>query len=167
MAEGSDPAAAAGNQQAPAQTFNIQKIYLKDCSFEAPQSPEVFRNEWKPQVSIDLGTETRQLAENTYEALLKITVTTRVGEEVAYLCEVQQAGVITLQGFDDNTRGALLGSYCPSSLFPFAREAIADLVGKGGFPALLLQPVNFDALYLQKQRQQASTAAAAEGNGAA
>ncbi len=154
MADGNNTAAA--GTQAPAQTFNIQKIYLKDCSFEAPLSPDVFRKEWKPQVSIDLGSETQQLAENTFETLLKITVTTKVDEQVAYLCEIQQAAVVTIQGFDEKTRDALLGSYCPSSLFPFAREAVSDLVGKGGFPALLLQPVNFDALYLQKQRQQAA-----------
>lgn len=155
MADQADGAVAAGNSgTAPPQVFNIQKIYLRDCSFEAPYSPDIFRSEWKPEVAVDLSTETRKLADNTYESILKVTVTAKNDDKVAYLCEVQQGGVVTIQGFESNTLEALLGSYTPSSLFPYAREAVTALISKGGFPAMVLQPVNFDALYLQKKREQ-------------
>ncbi|MCC5858893.1 MAG: protein-export chaperone SecB [Ectothiorhodospiraceae bacterium] len=153
----------AAGQQQPGQQFAIHKIYLKDMSFEAPNAPAIFRGEWKPKVNLDLQVENHQLDETTYEVVLKTTVTAELEEQTAYLCEVHQAGVFALKGFDDNTRGALLGSYCPATLFPYAREAVSDLVGKGGFPQLALAPVNFDALYMQ-QRQRAQQAAKG-GNG--
>jgi len=157
MADPTKDAVAGGNSsKPPAQMFNIQKIYLKDCSFEAPYSPDIFRSEWQPEVTVDLASETRALAEHTYESVLKVTVTAKNAEQVAYLCEVQQGAVVTIQGFETNTLEALLGSYTPSSLFPYAREAVSALISKGGFPAMVLQPVNFDALYLQKKRQQAA-----------
>ncbi len=162
MAEAQQGGAAAGQQQA-GQQFAIHKIYLKDMSFEAPNAPDIFRGEWKPKVNLDLQVENRKLDDNTYEVILKTTVTADLDDKTAYLCEVHQAGVFGVQGFDENTLGALLGSYCPATLFPYAREAVSDLVGKGGFPQLALAPVNFDALYMQ-QRQRAQ-AAAKGGNG--
>jgi preprotein translocase subunit SecB len=155
------PVTAGNSGKPPAQMFNIQKIYLKDCSFEAPYSPDIFRSEWQPEVTVDLASETRVLSEHTYESVLKVTVTAKNAEQVAYICEVQQGAVVNIQGFEENTLEALLGSYTPSSLFPYAREAVSALISKGGFPAMVLQPVNFDALYLQKKRQQANEQAAA------
>ena len=136
--------------------FQVQKIYLKDASFESPSAPQVFTREWNPRVDVDLSTQVEGLDETNYQVVLQVTVTARQEDETAFLAEVQQAGVFTIEGLDDNERGHALGAYCPAALFPFAREAVADLVAKGGFPQLLLAPVNFDALYADHlQRQQA------------
>lgn len=160
MAEENGAAGAAGNQQQKGQQFAIQKIYLKDSSFETPNSPDVFRGEWKPKVSVDMTTETRKLDDKTYETVLKVTVTAKLEDErIAYLCEVHQAGVFAIDGFNPETLEALLGSYCPANLFPYAREVVSDLVAKGGFPQMLLGPVNFDALYLQRKKQAKEEAA--------
>lgn len=140
------------------QQFTIHKIYLKDCSFEAPGAPEIFRTEWKPQVSVDLGTQTKRIDEQSYETVLRITVTATLEDKTAYLCEVHQAGIFGIAGFEGETLDMMLGSYCPANLFPYAREAVSDLVGKGGFPQLLLGPVNFEALYMQKRKQAAKPA---------
>ncbi len=166
MADAQASGADAGAQQQQGQQFAIHKIYLKDMSFEAPNAPDIFRGEWKPKVNLDLGIENRQMDENTYEVILKTTVTTTLDDKTAYLCEVHQAGIFAVKGFDENTLGALLGSYCPATLFPYAREAVSDLVGKGGFPQIALAPVNFDALYMQKkQRDQQPAQPAGAGNG--
>ncbi|WP_455366065.1 protein-export chaperone SecB [Kaarinaea lacus] len=141
------------------QQFAMQKIYVKDVSFETPNTPEVFTQEWKPDVNVQLDTSGKQIAPDVHEVVLGITVTVKMNEKVAYLVEIHQAGIFTVKGFTDNDRGAMLGSYCPNVLFPFAREVISDLVTKGGFPQLLLAPVNFDAIYQQHlQRMQTETA---------
>lgn len=129
------------------QQFAMQKIYVKDVSFETPNSPEVFTQEWKPDVNVQLDTSGKLIGPDVHEVVLGITVTVKMGDKVAYLVEIHQAGIFTIKGFADNDRGAMLGSYCPNVLFPFAREVISDLVTKGGFPQLLLAPVNFDAIY--------------------
>ncbi|QBQ53761.1 protein-export chaperone SecB [Nitrosococcus wardiae] len=149
------------NQQAQ---FVIQKIYVKDISFETPNSPQVFTQEWKPEVNLQLSNENKRISENIYEVVLSLTVTAKLGDQTAFLAEVQQAGIFTLNGYSDQNLGPLLSSYCPNILFPFAREVVADLVTKGGFPPLLLAPINFDALYAQriKQQQQRQSAEAAE-----
>lgn len=144
--------AAASGQDGQQNRFQIAKIYLSDVSFEAPNTPESFRSEWKPQVDVELGSRATNLEENTYDVMLTVTVTAKNNEQTAYLCEVKQGGVFRLDGFSTEELDHLLGAYCPAQLFPFAREAINDLVVKGGFPQLLLAPVNFEALYLQ-QRQ--------------
>ena len=139
------------------QQFAMQKIYVKDLSFETPNSPEVFTQEWKPDVNVELDTKGKAIAEDVHEVVLGITVTVKMDDNVAYLVEIHQAGIFTIKGFPDNERGAMLGSYCPNVLFPFAREVISDLVTKGGFPQLLLAPVNFDAIYhehLQRMQTQ-------------
>ncbi|MFQ3231217.1 protein-export chaperone SecB [Reinekea sp.] len=138
-------------QQQP--QFGIQRLYLKDVSFESPNSPGVFRKEWKPQVKLDLNTQTRQLDEGVYEVVLTLTVAAKIEEESAFLCEVQQGGIFTLAGFPDENRDQMLGAYCPNILFPYAREAVDALVVKGSFPALMLAPVNFDALYAQNKAE--------------
>lgn len=146
------------NQQ-PAQNeeerqFVLQKIYVKDISFETPNSPEVFTEKWEPNVNIELNTNGKQISEGTHEVVLGITVTAKIGDKTAYLCEIHQAGVFTIQGFPQQEFGPMLGSYCPNLLFPYAREAISDLVIKGGFPQMLLAPVNFDAIYMDHLKRQ-------------
>jgi len=141
----------AATTEAPAQAFKIQRVYLKDVSFESPQSPKVFVGgvNWKPNVSLHLNTESTKLENDLYEVVLTVTATVKLEEEVAYLTEIKQAGLFLVKGFEPARLGPMLGSFCPNLLFPFAREEIASLVQKGGFPQLLLDPVNFDALYAQ------------------
>lgn len=153
MAE-EDAATGQGQPQENKQQFAIRKIYLRDLSFEAPNAPAVFSGEWKPEVSVDLDTRTTRIAENTYENVVRVTVTAKQQDKTAYLCEVEQAGIFVLSGFDEKTLDALLGSYCPAQLFPYAREAISDVITKGGFPQMVLAPVNFEALYMQRRRKQ-------------
>jgi len=136
--------------------FSIQKIFCKDVSFETPNSPKIFTSKWQPKVDFNLGTHVDPLEDDVFEVAITVTVTVKVEEQVAYLAEVVQAGIFTLKGFSDTERGPLLGSYAPDALFPYAREAISDLVSKGGFPQLLLAPVNFDAAYAQHVQQQSS-----------
>lgn len=134
--------------------FAIQRLYLKDVSFESPNSPTIFQEQWQPEVNLDLNTSNDKLSENQYEVVLSMTVTARVEDKVAFIIEVQQAGVFMLQGFNDEQLGHTLGAYCPNLLFPYAREIIDSLAVKGSYPALMLQPVNFDALYAQALEQQ-------------
>jgi len=145
------------------QVFKIQRVYLKDVSYESPMTPQVFINsEWRPQVALNLHTETTKLENDLYEAILTVTVTVKIEENTVYLIEVKQAGLFLIRGIGDDRMGHLLGSFCPNQLFPFAREEVAALVQKGGFPQLLLDPVNFDALYAQHMESQKQTAATPE-----
>ena len=152
MSEQENASGAAANQPNE-QQFGLQKVYLKDTSFETPNSPEIFTEEWKPDVNVELGTGGKLLGENVHEIVLTVTVTAKLGDKTAYLAEVHQAGVFTMAGFNDKEQAHMKGSYCPNILFPYAREAISDIIGKGGFPQLLLAPVNFDALLAQHQQQ--------------
>ncbi|WP_432743542.1 protein-export chaperone SecB [Methylobacter sp. G7] len=133
--------------------FSIQKIYTKDMSFETPNSPKVFTEKWEPAVDFNLGTHVLPLENSMYEVALTVTITVKNGDATAYLVEVNQAGIFSLSGFTDAEMGPMIGSFCPNILFPYAREAISDLVTKGGFPQMLLAPVNFDALYSQQLQQ--------------
>ena len=157
-------AATADASNASAQQFAIQKIYLKDGSLETPGTPEVFTQSWKPEARVELNTRRSSIGENLYEVVVTATVTATMNEKTAYLCEVHQAGVFNVSGFDDNATDQLLGAYCPGVLFPYAREAITDLTAKAGFPPMTLSPVNFDALYA-RQRQQATEAAQSADGG--
>ena len=143
------------------QQFHIQKVYNKDISFESPNAPEIFRGEdWKPDIDVQLQTRSRGLAADVFEVVLQVTVTAKMEEDkTAYLAEVQQAGVFNMSGFEKEQLQYMMGSYCPNILFPFAREALADLVTRGGFPQMVLNPVNFDALF-QQQIQEAQQQAA-------
>jgi preprotein translocase subunit SecB len=134
--------------------FDLQRIYTKDVSFETPNSPEVFTMDWKPENQMSLNSEVNNLGGDSFEVVLSITITSKLDDKVAFLVEVQQAGVFTLANFPKNEMGPMLGAYCPNILFPYAREAISDLVTKGGFPTLLLAPVNFDHLFAQHMQQQ-------------
>ena len=161
MAEENQPAQGKAEGRAQEQQFSIQKLYLKDVSFESPNSPTVFTDgEWQPEVNIQLNSSNKSIGQDTYEVDLKITVTAKQNKKTAFLVELTQSGIFTVAGFEqDNLRG-MLGAFCPETLFPFAREAIAELVSKGGFPPLLLAPVNFNALYMQQAQQQQAAAAA-------
>lgn len=140
--------------------FGIVRIYLKDVSFETPNSPEVFRQDFKPDVNLQLNTSVNKLDADLFEVVLNVTVTSKQGDKTGFLVEVQQAGIFELKGYDEAQKGSVLGAYCPNTLYPFAREAISDLVVKGGFPQLLLSPINFDALYTQRMTQADASAAA-------
>jgi len=135
--------------------FGIQKIYVKDISFETPNSPHIFREPWNPQVNMDIANSTTRLSEDLHEVVLSVTVTVSFAEKTVYLTEIQQAGIFHMTGFPDEIQGRMLATVCTNILFPFAREVIADLVMRGGFPQLLLAPVNFEALYLQQLQQHA------------
>lgn len=135
-------------------TFQIQKIYTKNVSFESPNTPELFTTDFQPQLNVDLNVESKGLQDGVYHVLLRVTATTQVEDKTAFLCEVEQAGIFTLVGFSEEEMGYMLGSQCPNTLFPYVREAISDLVIKGGFPQLLLEPVNFDAMYMEHLQAQ-------------
>lgn len=136
--------------------FAIQKLYIKDASFESPGAPGAFRfNNWEPRIELNLANDQKHIDGDVYEVVLSITATVTHEESTAFLVEVHQAGLFVLTGFDDQERKYLLGTQCMSTLFPYAREAVSDLSVRGGFPPLLLSPVSFDALYQQHlQRQQ-------------
>jgi preprotein translocase subunit SecB len=142
-------------------TVALQRVYLKDCSFEAPNSPGVFTGEWRPTVSLNIGTSTTQVGDGVYEAVLKVTAEAKQDDKLAFLIEVQQAGTFIFQGLNEADLQRALVIFCPQQLYPFAREAIASLSGKGGFPALQLQPVNFEAVAAEAFRQQQAQQAAA------
>ncbi len=145
---------AESDQTNPERQFAVQRIYIKDMSFESPNAPEIFRGEWKPQNELDLNTKVNRLADQAYEVVLSVTVTAKVGEKTAFIAEIHQAGIFTLGGFSEQELGPMLGAYCPNLLFPYAREAITDLVVRGSFPQLVLQHVSFDALFAQQLAQQ-------------
>ncbi|MBN2646652.1 MAG: protein-export chaperone SecB [Thiotrichales bacterium] len=137
--------------------FSIQKIYTKDISFESPNTPALFTTQFQPKLAVDLNVESTGLTENVFHVILRVTATTQVEETTAFLCEVEQAGIFTLQGFREEELNYLLGVQCPTVLFPYARETVSDLVARGGFPQLLLEPVNFEAMYHEHlQAQQAN-----------
>jgi preprotein translocase subunit SecB len=140
----------AEEQQAQEKQFSIQKIYTKDLSFETPSSPKIFTEKWEPTVDLNLSSQIQALESSLFEVALTITITVKSIDTIAYLVEVSQAGIFTLTGFTEEEMGPMLGSFCPNILFPYAREAVSDLVAKGGFPQFLLAPVNFDALYAQQ-----------------
>ncbi|WP_111976945.1 protein-export chaperone SecB [Algibacillus agarilyticus] len=158
-----DQAPAAGEAtENTAPQFNISRIYVRDISFESPNAPGIFTNEWTPEVNLDLDTKSNKLAEDTYEVILSVTVTAKVGDKTAFLAEVQQAGIFNAVNFSEQALAHCLGSNCPNILFPYAREAIANLVNRGTFPVLNLAPVNFDAMFAQFIQQKAAEIQQAE-----
>ena len=161
MAEENQPAQGQAEGRAQEQQFSIQKLYLKDVSFESPNAPTVFADgEWQPEVNIQLNSSNQSIGQDTFEVDLKITVTAKQSKKTAFLVELTQSGIFTISGFEQENLRGMLGAFCPETLFPFAREAVAELVSKGGFPPLLLAPVNFNALYMQQAQQQQAAAAA-------
>ena len=142
-------------EQAKDPEFAIQRVYVKDLSLEAPNTPEIFLEQWEPELNMDLGTNANKVLEDgVREVVLSVTVTVKIKGKVAFLAEVKQAGIFSLKGFAEDQIHHMLGSFCPNILYPYAREAVTDLVTRAGFPQLYLAPVNFEALYEQHQKQQ-------------
>jgi preprotein translocase subunit SecB len=150
-------------EQQAAEQFAIQRIYVKDISYESPNAPAIFRKEWQPAIQLDLDTRSEKLDDNTFEVILSLTVTARIEEEVAFLCEVQQAGIFSVPALEDAQMAHMLASFCPNILFPYAREAVSNLVNRGTFPQLNLAPVNFDALFAQYVQKRQAEAQAQQG----
>jgi preprotein translocase subunit SecB len=148
------------NNQGPEGQFLIQKLYVKDLSFETPNSPSIFMEQNRPEVNVQLDSSAQRIDAQNFEVVISITATVKVGERTAYLAEVNQAGIFTISGISEQHMGHMLGAFCPTILFPYAREVISDLVTRGGFPPLLLAPVNFDAVYAQRVQQQQAQAEA-------
>lgn len=143
----------ADENQQPAQQFALQRIYIKDLSFETPQGHEVFRQAWKPRVNLEMNTRHNRIDDQIFEVVLTLSVTAALEEKTAFLAEVQQAGVFFMSGMPEAQQRQVLGTVCPNILFPYAREAVDNLVVRGSFPPLMLAPVNFDALYTQAVKQ--------------
>jgi len=135
--------------------LSLQKVYIKDASFEVPGAPQIFQEQGQPQVQLNLSQQVGTLSDNVYEVVLTVTVTCKLAEKTAYLAEVQQAGVFGMSGFDPANREAVLATYCPNVLFPYARQIVSDLIQNGGFPPFLLQPINFESLYAEQMRRRA------------
>jgi len=142
----------------------LQKIYIKDFSFESPRAPDVFATRVTPQTQLNIRSSAKEVSGGAHEVTLTLTVEAKDQEKTLFLIELEQAGVFLIQGYTPDEHQMLVGSYCPGTLYPFAREAISDMVSRGGFPQLLLQPINFDALYAQavRERQQSNGEQAAE-----
>ena len=152
---------------APQKQLLLQKIYVKDLSFESPKAPMVFTQNVSPQTQLNVRSSAQQVAADTQEVTLTITVEAKDKDSTLFLAEVAQAGIFVIQGYTAEEQQVLLGSFCPNTLYPFAREAIAELVTKGGFPQLLLQPLNFDAIFAQAVQERATRAAGAQPASAA
>ena len=150
-------------QESSGKRISVAKIYAKDFSFESPQTPSVFKvNQWSPQTNLNLRSSHTQIDDDVHEVVLTITVDAKENDKTVFLVELHQAGLFEISGYDDTERAAIIGSYCPGILFPYAREAIANTIQKGGFPEFILQPINFDALYMKSQQQVATAEAASE-----
>ena len=145
-------------EQAAQIEFSIQRIFVKDISFECPNSPTIFKKEWAPEVSMDIDTKSQQLDEGVFEVVLTLTTTAKIGEDVAFLCEVQQAGIFSVGQIEGPQMAHCLNAFCPNILFPYARETVSSLVTRGTFPQLNLAPVNFDALFQNAMMQQKAEA---------
>ena len=155
------------NAEAQEQQFIIERVYVKDISFESPNSPAIFTQDWEPDTNLNLNTQVNPLNEDHYEVELHLTVSVKGKDgKTAFLVEVVQAGAFLIKGYPAEQLNHLLASYCPSNLFPYAREVISNLVSKGSFPEMHLSPINFDALYAQniakQQEAQANGEAPAE-----
>ena len=137
------------NQPNAEKQLSLQKIYIKDFSFESPRAPAVFGSNLSPQTQLSIKSSAKELAPDTQEVILTLTLEATDQEKTLFMVEIEQAGLFRIQGYSEEEQRMLIGSYCPGTLYPFAREAIADVITRGGFPQLLLQPINFDGLYAQ------------------
>ena len=161
--------AAAANTDQPIQgpNFSLQRLYLKDSSFESPGSPAVFQGKWNPKIQFDIKSRSAKLQDDIYEVVLSLTIEAKQDESVAFLVEVQQGGIFFCRGLNDAQLDQILSTLCPNIMYPYAREAVDALVIKGSFPPLMLAPVNFDVLYAQRKQQEAAQAEAAGNSGSA
>ncbi|MEF9979366.1 MAG: protein-export chaperone SecB [Thermomonas sp.] len=152
----------AADVQPQGATFTVEKLYVKDLSFEAPNAPQVFNEQGQPDLQMKLNQKVQRLAENAFEVSLGITLTCTINNRTAYLAEVEQAGVFGLGGFEEHILDAMLGTQCPNILYPYAAAAVGQLIVAGGFPPFPMQPINFDALYGETLRQRAAQQAGGE-----
>ncbi len=159
-----NPEQAVGAENAPEQDFAIRLMYLKDSSFESPNTPAVFQQNIQPKFDINVNSNVQMIEENVHEVVLTISITAKADEKVVFLSEVQQAGLFESKGFNQQQLHQILGTFAPTQLFPYAREAVNSLINKGGFPAVVLQPINFDALYVQHVQQLAAQQAGQNQN---
>jgi preprotein translocase subunit SecB len=155
MSETTSNGSANGNGNADiGQAFVLQQIYIKDLSFEAPNSPEIFQEQQiEPETELNIRNAHQTLENNSFEVVLNVSIHAKLGDKTIFLIELQQAGIFLINGFTPEQTAILLGTQCPATLFPYARETISTQVGKGGFPPLVLQPINFESLYAQAQTQ--------------
>ena len=168
MSENETPAEGAQEQKQPQFNFALQRIYVKDISFESPNSPMVFQKQWKPEVKMDLNTKNAGLGEDHYEVVVSVTFTVTVEDMTAYIVEVQQAGIFKLVGLEGIQLAQALNAFCPNLLFPYLRETIDTVVVKGSFPAMMIAPVNFDAIFAQavmQKQKEAEEAAQKQADG--
>jgi preprotein translocase subunit SecB len=134
--------------------FALQRIYVKDLSFEVPGAPEIFgRQDVDPEIQLNLKNSQKALGNDNYEVVLNITVHAKMEQQTVFLIELDQAGIFAIKGYPEDELKKLMGTYCPTTLFPYAREIISSTVAKGGFPPLTLQPINFDALFAQASQE--------------
>ena len=161
--ESKDDGAAAQSEQGVPPQLRIERIFLKDASFESPSAPEVFLRQWRPELKLDINTQANRISETQHQVILTITVTAQLeGDMVGFIVEVQQGGIFHIEGVEANQLAQILGIACPTTLFPYLRESVDGLVVKGGFPPLQLAQVNFEALYVQAMRNQAQQNQATE-----
>lgn len=152
MAKDNNAAPQAGEEaQASQAGFGIEKLYVKDASIEVPNAPQIFTNRTAPQVSVELANSASKLDEGVFEVTIKVTVTAKIEENTAFLVEVAQAGIFGIRGIPDDNLEMILAITCPNILFPYAREAVSDMVTRAGFMPILLNPINFEALYAQQK----------------
>jgi preprotein translocase subunit SecB len=159
---------AAGADAASQAQFTVEKIYIKDVSFEAPNAPQIFQEQGQPQLNMNLNQKVARLNDQVFEVVLGVTLTCTLGDKTVYLAEVEQAGIFGLAGFDDRGLDMMLGTYCPNVLFPYVRQSISELIVAGGFPPFYLQPINFEGLYaegLRRRAEQAQTGSVAMAEG--
>jgi preprotein translocase subunit SecB len=146
---------AAGTGTAEQPSFQIEKLYVKDLSLEVPNAPQIFMQVEGPQLEIQVSNQAAQFSDGLFDVVVTVTVTARAGEKTIFLAEVAQAGIFQLRGVPQAELEPLLAVACPTILYPYAREAISDLVTRAGFPAVLLQPMSFEQMYLERRRQAA------------
>ena len=149
------------DQQQPAEqqalpVFNIEKIYVKDFSVEVPNAPAIFLEREAPQMDMQLNTQSAKVDNNIYQTVLTLTITAKIKDKTAFMVELHQAGIFRIENLPQEAMEPALGVGCPNILFPYAREAVSDAVLKAGFPPLMLQPVNFELLYMQQQQTQSA-----------
>ena len=135
-------------------SFNIEKLYVKDLSLELPNAPQVFMQTESPQLDVQIHNESQPVTDTLYEVVVTATVTAKAGEKTMFLAEVAQAGLFSIVNVPAEELEPLLGIGCPTILYPYVREAISDLVTRGGFPPVVLAPVSFEALYMQRQQEE-------------
>ena len=162
MSDETNSAVAPAATPAPA-AFTVEKIYVKDVSFEVPAAPGIFSENVQPELNLNLNQRVQRLGDVMFEVVLSVTLTCKAGDKTAYVAEVQQAGIFGLQGLEPQAIDGLLGTKCPDILFPYVRQLVGDLIQAGGFPPFFLQPINFEALYMETLRQRAAQTQAGNG----